>query len=171
MKIAKYFFLLVILTGQTVYAQDKFKVQAMFVYNFTRMTAWPVEYQSGEFIIGVYGESPIYKELTDIAAIRQVGNQKIVVKQYHKPEEIEKCHILYVSPNYIRNLGDIFQKMKNEKIAALIITEGRNSLQNGAVINFITENERPRYEIMESNARKLGITLGQEMTRLASAAH
>jgi hypothetical protein len=150
-------------------AQEKFRVQAMFVYNFTRMAAWPQSYQSGDFVIGVFGNSPIHKEFADLAAVRQVGSQKIEVKQFSSVDEIGKCHIIFVSPNQSRQIAEITQKLRSNNISALVITESRNSLADGAAVNFIMENDRPRYELNEGNARALGLNLGSEMTRLATA--
>jgi hypothetical protein len=149
--------------------QEKFRVQAMFVYNFTRMAAWPQSYQSGDFVIGVYGNSPIHKEFVDLASVRQVGSQKIEVKQFNSVDEIGKCHIIFVASNQARNIPEITQKLKSNNISALVISEARNSLADGAAVNFIMENDRPRYELNESNARSMGLNLGSEMTRLATA--
>lgn len=144
-------------------------MQSMFVYNFTRMIAWPQAYQSGEFIIAVYGNSPIMNEFNEIAAVRQVGNQRIVVKQFNNLSDISKCHILIVAPNQTRNVAEVASKLKTEKIPALIVTDSRNGLNDGSVVNFVMEGGRQRYELSEANARAMGLSLGAEMTRLAIA--
>jgi len=162
-------FVLVLLSFN-VNAQDKFKNQAMFLFNFTRMNAWPQEAQSGDFIIGVYGSSPIFNEIQAIADSRQVGSRKIVVKQFNDISEISACQMIYVSSNQARNIEAITQKLKSDKIATLLITENRNSLSNGAAVNFVLDDNRQRYEVSEANARSLGVTLGSDMVRLASNA-
>lgn len=160
--------LLVFISANT-YAQDKYKNQALFVYNFTRMNAWPQDAQSGEFIIGVFGNSPIHKELVEILN-RQAGSRPFVVKQFNNVEDITKCQMIYVSSNQSRQIAAINQKLKQNKIPALIITESRNSIAEGAAVNFVIENDKQRYEISETNARSLGITLGSDMIRLALSA-
>ncbi len=161
-------FFLLILGFQSV-SQEKYRVQAMFVYNFTRMTAWPQSYQTGDFVIGVYGNSPIFKEFSDLAAIRQVGSQRIVVKQYNSIADIDKCHIIFVAGGQSRQIADIATKLQQNKYATLVISESRNALDDGASVNFMMVNDRPRYELHEGNARLMGLSLGSEMTRLASA--
>jgi len=160
---------LLILLAVNVNAQEKFRFQAMFVYNFTRMIAWPQDYQTGEFVIGVFGNSPIFNEFNEIAKSRQVGSQRIVVRQFSSIDEISKCHIIYVATNQSRNISAINAKIKAEKISALIVTDSRNALSDGASVNFVMEGERQRYEMSEVNARSVGLTPGSEMTRLATA--
>jgi hypothetical protein len=162
-------FVLVLLSFN-VSAQDKFKNQAMFLFNFTRMNAWPQEAQAGDFIIGIYGNSPILNEIQAIAESRQVGSRKIVVKQFNDVSEISSCQMIYVASNQSRNLEAISQKLKSDKISALLITENRNSLSSGAAVNFVLDDNRQRYEVSEANARSVGVTLGSDMVRLASNA-
>lgn len=159
---------ILLILGFKANAQEKYRYQAMFVYNFTRMTAWPQDYQTGEFVIGVLGNSPIHKEFSDIAQSRQVGSQKIVVKQFNSIEDISKCHIVYVAGSQTRNMSAINQKLTSENIAGLIVTDSRNALDEGAAVNFIMEGDRQRYELSQTNASALGLSLGSEMTRLAA---
>lgn len=164
------FTMMLLMVGLSSQAQDKFRNQAMFVYNFTRMNAWPHEVQAGDFVIAVFGNSPIHKELSLIAESRQVGNRRIVVKQFDNIEDIAKCQMLFIPPLQSRNLPEITQKLKQDKIAALLITDSRNTLDAGAAVNFIVSNDRQLYEVSESNAKALGITLGSDMIRLSATA-
>ncbi|NJM16808.1 MAG: YfiR family protein [Bacteroidales bacterium] len=40
------------------------KAQAMFLYNFSRLVEWPASAKSGDFVIGILGNSSIVEELT-----------------------------------------------------------------------------------------------------------
>ncbi len=162
-----FFTLLLIMIGLNSQAQDKYRNQAMFVYNFTRMNAWPQEVQSGDFVIAVLGNSPIHNELNQIAESRQAGNRRIVVKQFDNVEDIIKCQVLFVAPLQSRNLPAITQKLKQERIPALLITDSRNTLDEGAAVNFVLSNNRQMYEVSQSNAKIFGVILGSDMIRLS----
>ena len=61
----------------------------MYLYNFTRYIAWPTEYQSGEFVIGVMGyDNDITVELRDIASQRKVSSQDIKVVEFSNSKQI-----------------------------------------------------------------------------------
>ncbi len=162
-------FFVLLAMGTHVNAQEKFRVQAMFIYNFARMTAWPQNYQSGDFVIGVYGNSPVYKEMSDLSSMRNIGSQPVKIKQFNSLDEVEKCHILFVAPGHSRQMADISQTLKQRNVSAMLISESRNAISDGAVVNFIIENDRPRYEISTTNARAMGLALGADITRLASS--
>ena len=61
-------------------AQDE-KFKALFMYNFTKYIEWPQTKQSGDFVIGVMGNSAIVSELNAIASKKTVGAQNIKVNQ------------------------------------------------------------------------------------------
>ncbi len=79
-----------------VHCQSDFKLQGLFLYNFTRLVSWPDDYRHGDFVIAVFGNSPISREIEQIAVLRRAGNQPIVSQLFNNLEEISKCHILYI---------------------------------------------------------------------------
>jgi hypothetical protein len=158
---------LILITGKALQAQTDVRVQSVFLYNFTRLIAWPSDYQSGDFIIAVYGNSPILSELKEMASTKKAGTQNIIVKTFNSPEEISKCHILYVPSSQSRKIPDITTALQAQKINALVVSDARNAVTNGAVINFTVIENRQRFELSQANARKMGLTPGGEITRLA----
>ena len=38
-------------------------LKALYIYNFATLTDWPSDYKSGDFVIGVLGESSVFDEL------------------------------------------------------------------------------------------------------------
>jgi hypothetical protein len=60
-----------------------YKFHSVFIYNFTKYIQWPATQQSGDFVIAVMGNSPVFDELSKITANKTVGTQKIVVKKFN----------------------------------------------------------------------------------------
>lgn len=149
------------------YTQSDYRVQSVFLYNFTRLVAWPAEYQSGDFIVAVYGNSPIYEEVQTMASTKRAGSQSIVARNFSNTSDINKCHILYVPSNQNRRLEEIVETLRSKNINALIVTDSRNAIRNGSVINFTIVDNRQRFELSQSNASQMGLTLGSEISRLA----
>ncbi len=58
------------------------KLQSIFIYNFTKYIEWPASYTSGNFIIGVLGQSPLTKELNNLSKTKKVLNQPIVINKF-----------------------------------------------------------------------------------------
>ena len=159
-----------LISSITLKAQTDVRMQSVFIYNFTRLIAWPAEYQNGDFIIAVYGNSPMIKEIETMAASKKAGNQNIISKSFNSADEIDKCHILYVPSNQSRNLDAIVTSLKVKNINALVVSDNRSAISNGAVINFTVIDNRQRFELSQSNAQAMGLNPGSEISRLAIVA-
>jgi hypothetical protein len=69
------------------------KVKAVFIYNFTKYFEWPEKMKSGNFIIQVVGSnSSLNQELAKMASSKQVGNQKLEIKNSNDFDASIKPH-------------------------------------------------------------------------------
>jgi len=161
---------ILLISSIKVNAQTDVRMQSVFIYNFTRLIAWPAEYQNGDFIIAVYGNSPMIKEIEIMATGKKAGSQDIVAKSFGSIDEIEKCHILYVPSNQTRRIEEIVSALKAKNINALVVSDNRNAISSGAVINFTVIDSRQRFELSQENARLMGLNPGSEISRLAIVA-
>ena len=59
-----------------------YSVHANIIYHFTKYIDWPENRKSGDFIIGVIGETPLFDELKKIIASKKALNQKIVIRHF-----------------------------------------------------------------------------------------
>lgn len=168
----KYIFLLIALNLAVllVFCQNKevknvYQLKSIFIYNFAKLVGWPSEELQNEFVIGVYGYSPIVEELTNLAKSKKVEKLSIVVKKFNNSNSITKCHILYIPSGFMDDFDYIKEKVVNQKI--LIVTESEGALKKGAAINFVMQNNRQRFEISEYNAKKSGLVIGAELLKLS----
>jgi len=145
------------------------KAQAMFIYNFSRLTEWPAEYKLGSFIIGVFGSSPTYNELQNYTSNKTVGNQKITIKKVNTPSEIGMCHILFIPFGKTRQLSEIKQALGAK--STLIICEKNGAIDSGAAINFVIIGDKLKFEIKPSNAKSQNINLSSRLNQMAFKTH
>lgn len=158
--------LMVMCIGSTQ-AQSDYRMQSVFIYNFTRLVAWPAEYQSGDFIIATYGNSGMTQEVQEMSKTKRAGNQSIAAVNFGSVDDISKCHILYIPSNQSRRITEIVDALKAKNINALVVTDTRNGINNGSVINFTVVDNRQRFELSQDNARAMGLNPGGEIARLA----
>ncbi|MFW5699331.1 MAG: YfiR family protein [Bacteroidota bacterium] len=140
------------------------KAQSMFIYNFSRLVEWPAGQKSGDFVIGVVGNSNVYSEIQTFTAGKKVGNQSITVKQFNDFEDVTPSHILFVSYSKSSKLEDALSGISN---GTLIITEKRNMLADGAVINFLIESDKLKFELDDANAQKMGLKVSSSLQNMA----
>lgn len=160
----KTFLLLLLAVGFSAKAQEMdYRIHSVFLYNFTKYVQWPATAQSGDFVIGVIGDSPIYDELTKITNGRTAGTQKIVVKRFKSADGVEACHMLFVSSS--ANFEKVQARVSGKPV--LVITEKAGLAQKGSGINFVIRDNKCRFELNEEATRSAGLKIASELSKLA----
>jgi hypothetical protein len=157
--------LLILNSGFKVAVDTNSKMKAIFIMNFTKLIEWPQPYREGNFVVGVVGESPLYVELTKMAKTKKVANQSLQIKKFSNIEDINKCHILYVSQNKSEEISSVVNKLKPHN--TLIITEKQGLVEKGAGINFIVKNNRQKFELNKKNVEKYKLKVSSNLEALA----
>lgn len=156
---------------QEAKAQSGFKkpeshIQSIFIYNFTKYVQWPEEYNTGDFVIGVLGETELIEELRKLAGEKKVNGRTIVVKKYVSLNEMDqKCHILYIAYDSSNLLSNVLQKV-GEK-STLIITQKDGLGRTGSLINFVSVSGKPRFEINVSALARNRLRCAQQLMTIA----
>ena len=163
-KIFLFFAVLFIL--QSGFSQTEIqKAQSIFIYNFTRLVEWPESYKSGDFVIGVIGNSDIFAELEGYTAGKKVGMQPIVVKKFKEVSEIDRCHILFVSYNKSSGLSEVIKK--TDTSPTLIIGEKKNIMNEGAAIGFVLMDDKLKFELNIPSATRNGLKVNSKLQEMA----
>ncbi len=156
---------LIILFAVFSVVAQKEKFEAIYIYNFTKKIEWPKEATTGDFIIGVLGNSAVTPELKKVAAAKKVGSRTIVVKEFSDVSNIESCHILYISPEKTNKLQDVKNHIGNNP--TLFVTDKKGMAKSGAAINFFEKDGKLKFELNKNNAAKQGLKISTELEKLA----
>ena len=141
------------------------KLQSIFIYNFTKYIEWPISVRSGDFVIGILGNSPIEAELNNLAAAKKVGSQSIVIKKYKTIDEIGTCHILFIPSSKSAELSKIISKIGQKN--TLVITEKEGMANKGSSINFVIRENKQKFELNMANTSKMGLKISSSLQQLA----
>lgn len=150
------------------YSQDA-KFKALFMYNFTKYIEWPVEKQKGDFVIGVYGGSPITKELSIIAQKKKVGIQPIKVRQVNTYSEMKGCNILFVPANRSLKIEEIVSNCSGRGTVLITEKEGMAILYSG--LNYVKVNGKQSFEVNRGNLEKQGVKVNSVLLSLGIVIH
>ena len=143
--------------------QDE-KFKALFMYNFTKYLEWPPDKKSGDFVIGVYGNSPIITELNIIAQKRKVGAQSIVVKKVATVTEFSGCNILYIPEYKSGKIDEIATQCKGGGTA--LITDKPGLAKTVAGINYVKVDGKQNFEINRKNLEAQGVKVNSALLNL-----
>jgi len=139
--------------------------KASFLYNFAKMIDWPTDEKTGNFIIGVYGDSPVYKELIKKYAEKNIGTQKIEIKKLSENPDIGKVHLLYITKNKTASIPALIKNVGNQPV--LIVTDSPVGIRLGSSISFVIVNHKLNFELNVSEATNHGLIIGSRLKDLA----
>ncbi len=158
---------IVITTFYQIRAQVE-KVQAAYIYQFTKLIEWCAEKRTGDFTISVLGSAAITANLTGLNG-KTVGSQKIVVKTFANISEIDNCNILFIPMAKSGQLGAVNNKISNS--CTLVITEKSGLAKSGSSINFIEVDGKIVFEVSNEAMSKHSLTASAKLLSLAKTVY
>lgn len=168
----KYTLLVVLAFASLGFQQQGFdpsaKVKAVFLYNFTKYFEWPKNMKSGNFIIQIIGvNASLNQELTRMSASKQIGNQKLEIRNSQVFDGTTQPHIIFILNEASDKLKDIVAKTKGK--GTLIVTEKPGMAKAGASLNFVVADSKQKFEYSKENALRAGLKTSDELKSLAIA--
>ncbi len=161
-RICLVFVLFSILAIKSFSQEDKFK--ALFMYNFTKYLQWPADKEQGDFVIGVFGASPIIEELDVISQKRKVGNRNLTVKTIDSIDEIKKCNIVYFPENKSSKAIELYPQCSNSGV--VLITDKPGLGEKVAGINYILKDGKQQFEINKTHLEMQGVKVNSALLTL-----
>lgn len=147
---------------------SEYQLKAVFLYNFAHFVEWP----AGTFpepktplVIGVLGHDPFGSALDDVVAGEKVNEHPLSVRRFRRVEEVDGCHVLFISQSEKDRLGEIFERLKGRSI--LVVGESDGFATRGGMIRFLTERNRVRLRINLEATKAAGLTLSSKLLRPA----
>jgi hypothetical protein len=151
--------------GQTL----NYKMESLYVYNFTKYIDWPANDNSTEFVIGVYGNSPLTEELNRSVAGKHVGFRTISVKVFKTLDEAMKCQILFIPTSESGNLKKMTDELKGKPI--LVVCEKEGLCRKGAGISIFLDDDddyKTKFEMNKNSIENNGLVVSKMLLRLAT---
>ena len=143
-----------------------YAVHANVIYHFTKYIDWPGNMKSGDFIIGIVGESPLLDKLKIFIANKTVGNQRIVIRKYSRSAQSFNCHILFIGDDESGSLKKIAAGTAASSI--LIVTETEGLCRKGSCINFVIVDDRLKLEINKKIIEQRHLGIATELLNLGT---
>lgn len=143
-----------------------YALHANIIYRFTKYIDWPTSKKTGEFIIGVVGDSPLSDELKNFVSNKTVGRQKIVVRRFSPSADVFNCHMLFIADDESNNLKKIASKTAGTSV--LLISESEGLAKKGSCINFLIADEHLKLEINKSNIEARNMNIATELLQLGT---
>jgi hypothetical protein len=145
----------------------EYLVKAACVYNFAKFVEWPSEaFSEGEssIVLSILGKDPFGVTLESIRG-KPVQSRKLEIRRVDKTEDLQRCHILFVSGSEKENLSEIFLKVSDWPV--LTVSDMDGFAHRGGMVNFITIEKKIRFQINVPAAERNGLKISSKLLRLA----
>jgi len=145
------------------------ELKAGYLYNFSKFVTWSdnaFTSKTSPFIIGIYGDDSFERVLEKVLKDRKILNRNWVAIRYDAPEDIERCHILFVSEMSRLELKELFKIIKEKSI----LTVGNNIedfCELGGIINFTSKHSKYRFHINNNAAKRKKIIISSKLLALS----
>jgi hypothetical protein len=146
----------------------EYELKAALLFNFLQFVEWPADaFAPGDspIVVGVLGDDPFGPPLDQLVQDAAVNNRKIVVRRYARAEDIDVCHMLFVNVRPGTRLKSVFEALGSRAI--LTVGDAEGFLEQGGMIQFVTQNARVRLRINLDIAKAAGLTLSSKLLRPA----
>jgi hypothetical protein len=145
--IQKVLVVLFIFGSSTIFAQDRpmHEVYSMMVYNFIKYVQWPDHAESGEFVIGVVGNSDLFTTLNTWYGGKPRGGKTYVIKKYNSAAEVANCHVVFIDKSKSSEFEAVNNKVKGK--GTLVITDKAGLGEKGSAINFKNVDNKLKFEL------------------------
>lgn len=142
-------------------------VKAAYLFRFASYVEWPSAARGdGPFIIGVVGADDVAVHLERLLTGMSVRGRPAKVRRVRTAEEIDGVHILYVGANVFRSARPL--RLHATEKAILLVTDARDGLAGGGVINFIEVDRNLRFEISLAAADRSGLKIDSALLAVAA---
>lgn len=145
----------------------EYQLKAAFLYNFAKFTQWPgnaFKDSSAPLVLCVLGEDP-FGEAIDLIKGRPIKARKLEVKRVKRVQDLESCHILFVSSSEKKRLAEIMAALTNSSI--LTVGETDTFIKYGGIIKFIEVKNKVRFEINAEAMKHAELKISSQLLKLA----
>lgn len=146
----------------------EYKIKAAFLYNFAVLTEWPdtaFDFPKQPLTIGVLGKDPFGRTLEKTMRGKTVHGRKIEIARYKTVEQIEHCHLLFISSSEEKQVEEILTRLAGRPI--LTVSEIDRFNYKGGVIWLQKQEDQIKFRIRRSAARKAKLKLSSRLLALA----
>lgn len=150
-------------------AQDgEYALKAAFLFNFTKFVEWPPDAFSGPrapLHLCVVGEDPFGRQLDGAVAGEAVNGHPLVVRRTRPGDDLEHCHLLFVSGSEKRRFEEILTPLKGKGV--FTVGEEDGFLEAGGILRFVLVGNKVRFQINRAEVERSPLRVSSKLMRLA----
>jgi hypothetical protein len=157
--------LLVAASGLQAQERPIHEVYSMMVFNFTKYVQWPDHTASGEFVIGVIGNTEVFNTLQAWYGGKPRGGKTYAIKRFSSASEVTDCHVVFIDKSKSGEFEAINNKVKGK--GTLVITDKNGLGEKGSGINFKTIDNKLKFELNQKAIETSNLKVSGSLSSMA----
>jgi len=144
----------------------EYRLKAAFLYNFLKFVDWPAQAfprKDTPLTICLAGD-PFGGRLDEIIQGETISGRPVAVRRT-KDEQLQDCHIVYVSRSESQRSAGIIKAAENASI--LTVGESEDFIAKGGMIRFTEKGNRLHFQINPDAAERASLKVSSRLLRLA----
>lgn len=144
------------------------EVKATFLYKFGSYIEWP----EGTFVredepltIGVIGADDVAQDLREIVQDKSINGRPVAVLVLGPSDPPQQAQILFIGRTAPTSLASVLSSASGRPIVTVTEIEGRSA--DGGMINFVTDDNKVRFDILLAKADSNNIKISARLLRVA----
>ena len=144
------------------------QVKAAYLYKFVGHIEWPpgtFTDPSAPLVIGVLGASDVADELNKLKSARAASDRPVEVRVIKPGDPVRGIQLVFVGSADSSQLRRALEPYKG--LPTLTISDVPGGMDAGGIINFVTVDNRIRFEISVGNAERHGLKVSSRLLAVA----
>jgi len=146
----------------------EYEVKATFLFNFTKFTDWPdsaFASATAPIVIGIVGEDPFGTTMDNVVRGEVVRDRKLVVKRLRADEDLQSCHVLFISRSEKERVPAVLKRVKGHPI--LMVGDTTDFAEKGGMVGLVLANESVKLEVNQGATEQAGLQISAKLLKLA----
>ncbi|MBN1969569.1 MAG: YfiR family protein [Candidatus Delongbacteria bacterium] len=168
----KYYLLSILFFFNLILSQsvDEYDLKAVYFNRISEFINWPDSIfvkkdGSRKFILAVYGEDPFEGRLRTIYNNYKILDMDVEIKYLDELDDINECHLLFVSSSEERNLKKIVKQVRGKPILTVSDTEGFG--EKGIMLNILADSKGVHFVVNKTSEKNSAISISTRFMKYA----
>jgi uncharacterized protein DUF4154 len=148
---------------------DEYRVKAAFLFHFAQLVEWPADSLGGSsnpIVFCTERPDPFGGNLETTVEGKRIDSRPIRVEHLKNLEQARRCQLLFIRKSSVSNTSAILTTLGQAPIVT--VGEEDDFVREGGMIGFSLEDNRIRFEINLTAARRLHIKISSRLLGLAT---
>jgi hypothetical protein len=142
------------------------QLKSGYLLNFVKFVEWPLSAPGKPLTVCFLGAAGIRETLEVGIESKRVGTRPLAVRQIEDSGKTDGCNVLYVEEKRASTL----QITSHEPPPPILtVSDAKEFLRNGGIIELFTDENRLRFNINVDNAHRAGLRISSSLLQLAAA--